>query len=75
MNTVAIENRIKESFPGCEVMATDQTGSGSNFEIRVAAKEFQGLSRVAQPRKVMDIFAEELKSGEMHAVSLKLVAL
>ena len=73
MTASQIEDRIKSEFPNCEVLVMDQTGGGNHFEIRMSAKEFVGLSRVAQQRKVMDVFSEELKTGEIHALSMKLI--
>lgn len=73
MTSEQIETRLKTEFPDSEVMVIDQTGGGNHFEIRMVAKEFAGLSRVAQQRKVMDVFDNELKSGELHALSMKLV--
>lgn len=73
MTVEQMEDRLKAQFPGSEVLVQDLTGGGSNFEIRMSAKEFSGLSRVAQQRKVMDVFSEELKSGELHALTMKLI--
>ena len=73
MDVSSIENRIREAFQGCDVMVTDLTGSGSNFEVRVAATQFEGLNRVKQHQAIMGVFANELKSGEVHALSIQTI--
>lgn len=74
MNLEDMEKRLKQAFPDCDLVVSDLTGTGDHIEVRMAAKEFTGLSRVAQQRKVMDVFDVELKSGELHALALKLMA-
>lgn len=69
-----VENRLKQAFPGSDVMVADMTGGGSNFEVRIIAPQFVELSRVKQHQAVMQVFDQELKSGELHALSIKSLA-
>lgn len=73
MNAQEIEKRIKENFPTSDVVAIDERGSGDYWDVRIAAKEFDGLSRVKQHQTVMSMFDAELKSGEIHAFTLKTI--
>lgn len=73
MNSSDIKHRLKTQFPDCELLVSDLTGTGNHFEIRMASSEFAGKTRVAQQRQVMGVFDAELKSGELHALSLKLM--
>ena len=71
MTPVDIEDRLKKDFPDCDVVATDLTGGGNHYEVRIASSSFAGLNRVQQHQKVMATFDSELKSGELHALTLK----
>lgn len=74
LSTEQIESKLKNSFPGADVLVEDLTGSGSNFEVRIIAPQFKELSRVKQHQAVMKVFDPELKTGELHALSLKTMA-
>ncbi len=41
----------------------------SHFTVRIQARAFEGLSRVARQRLVMDLLREEL-AGRVHALSI-----
>ncbi len=69
-----VEDRLKKAFPGSDVMVSDMTGGGSNFEVRIIASQFSDLNRVKQHQAVMKVFDVELKSGELHALSIKSLA-
>ena len=69
-----LENRLKQAFPGADVMVSDMTGGGSNFEVRIIAPQFQDMNRVREHQQVMAVFDAELKSGELHALSIKSLA-
>ena len=49
-------------------------GGETHFNIRIAAKAFTGLSRVAQQRAVYEALSEEM-AGKIHALSLKIEAI
>ena len=66
-----LEDKLKSAFPGADILVADLTGNGSNFEVRIIAPQFQDLSRVKQHQAVMKVFDPELKSGELHALSIK----
>jgi stress-induced morphogen len=71
MNEEYIENKIQERFPECDVVVMDLTGGGDHWEVRIAAKEFKELNRVQRHQAVMAVFDAELKTGELHALSIK----
>lgn len=71
MSPEQIKQRLKESFPHGEVEVTDLTGTEDHYEVFVRSEQFRGLSRIEQHQKVMTAFAAELKSGEVHALSIK----
>lgn len=66
-----MENRLKTAFPDADVAVIDLTGTEDHWEVRVASKAFKGLSRIDNQRKIMDVFAPELKTGEVHALTIR----
>jgi stress-induced morphogen len=66
-----IEIRLKTHFPGADVAVIDLTGTEDHYEVRVVSAAFQGRSRLEQQRQVMAALAAELKSGEVHALTIK----
>ena len=73
MNSKDMENRLLAAFPGAEVAVLDLTGTSNHFEVRIQASQFAGQSRIEQQRAIMDVFATELASGEVHALTMKTV--
>ena len=71
MTPQEIKNRLTENFPQSEIEVIDLTGTQDHYEVIVVSQLFQGLSRVQQHQKVMSCFGPELKTGEVHALSIK----
>lgn len=71
MQAEQIKNRLIENFPDAEVSVLDLTGTQDHWQVQIATKCFQGLSRIQQHQKVMKVFDPELQTGEVHALSLK----
>jgi len=68
-----LEKRVLETFSDCEAAAIDMTGGGNHFELRLSTPDLKPLSRVERHQKVMSLFNDELKSGELHALSIKYI--
>lgn len=47
-------------------------GGETHFRVRIATRYFDGLSRVAQHRAVMDVLDAELK-GRVHALAIEVL--
>jgi stress-induced morphogen len=71
MTKEAIAERINQHLKCDALNVFDLTGGGDHYEVHVTSLAFKGLSRIQQQRAVMDIFDAELKSGEIHALSIK----
>lgn len=71
MTPEQMEERLKQAYPDSDVVVIDLTGGQDHFEVRIAATEFKDLSRMAQHRAIMDVFSQELASGEVHALSVR----
>ena len=71
MDVTAMRARLMAAFPDAEIEVFDLTGGSDHWEVSVSSKAFLGLSRIQSHQKVMAAFAEELKTGEVHALSIK----
>lgn len=63
--------RLRQNFPDGEVDVRDLTGTEDHYEVLVTSDAFRGLSRIEAHQRVMGVFAAELKSGEVHALSIR----
>ena len=61
--------RLKKSYP--ESLVEVESDDNVHFNVIVESRSFSGLSRIEQHQQVMKVFDIELKSGEVHALSLK----
>ena len=71
MKTEMIRQRLLERFPDADVDVTDLTGTENHYQVFVQSKAFVGLSRIQQQKAVMNVFESELKTGELHALTMK----
>ena len=66
-----IRKIIEEKIPGSQVDLRDLTGTGDHWQVTVVSPVFQGKSMIDQHRLVKTLFDEDIKSGAVHAFSLK----
>ena len=71
MNQQAMIDRLKTAYPDANIEVFDLTGGGNHWEVTIASGAFQGQTRIQQHQSVMGVFAAELKTGEVHALSIK----
>jgi stress-induced morphogen len=71
MQAEQLKARLIEAFPDAEIAVFDLTGTQDHWQVQITTKFFQGLSRIQQHQMVMKVFDPELKTGEVHALSLK----
>jgi stress-induced morphogen len=64
-----LKQRIEAAIPGAQADVTDLTGGGDHFRATVVAREFAGMSRIEQHRRVYAVFGAEI-GGPIHALSL-----
>lgn len=60
---------LNAAFPGAEIKAMDLTGGGDHWSVRIAAREFKGLSLVEQHQLVYKALGDLMKK-EIHALAL-----
>jgi stress-induced morphogen len=66
-----MKQRLTTAFPNADIEVNDLTGTEDHYEVFVRSNAFQGLSRIEQHQKVMSAFQAELKTGEVHALSIR----
>jgi stress-induced morphogen len=64
-------SRLNNKFPNSQVQVYDLTGTQNHWEVHVSSRLFSGLTRIQQHKLVMEAFNEELKTGEVHALTMK----
>jgi acid stress-induced BolA-like protein IbaG/YrbA len=62
-----LKQRIEAGIPGA---CAEVTGDGHHFHAVVCAPEFAGLSRIAQHRRVYEVFGPEV-GDRIHALSIQ----
>ena len=71
MTPEEIKNRLQEAYPDGYVDVTDLTGTHDHYSVYISSKVFNGMSRIQRHQHVMTVFDNELKSGEVHALTIK----
>ena len=68
MITDEVETRIAQAIVPSEVSAR---GDSSRMEVTVVSPAFEGVSRVRKQQLVYAAIAELIKSGALHAVTIR----
>lgn len=71
MTADQMKQRLEENYPESKIEVFDLTGTQDHWEVYVESSRFAGLSRIQQHQQVMGCFGPELKTGEVHALSIK----
>jgi stress-induced morphogen len=74
MTLEQMKTRLESAYPDGEVQVIDLTGTSDHWQVMIASSAFKGLSRIECQRHVMSVFAPELKTGEVHALTIKTTA-
>ena len=71
MKPEMIKQKLAQAYPDGQVEVIDLTGTEDHYEVFVESQKFAGLTRVQQHQNVMAVFAPELQTGEVHALSIR----
>ncbi len=71
MTPEQLKERLTATYPDGEIEVVDLTGTEDHYQISITSQAFHGLSRIQQHKHVMAVFDSELKSGEVHALTIK----
>ncbi len=63
--------RLNTKFPHSHIEVYDLTGTQDHWEVQISSQTFNGLTRIQQHKLVMEAFETELKTGEVHALTMK----
>jgi stress-induced morphogen len=66
-----VKTRLQETYPNSFVDVTDLTGTHDHYSVYIASAIFTDMSRIQRHKHVMEAFAAELKTGEVHALTIK----
>ena len=68
MDENEIIDRIRSRYPEA---AIDLNGADCSFEIYVVSELFDGKNSLQRQQSLLDLFKDELKTGKLHALSIK----
>lgn len=71
MTPQQIKERLSQFYPNSQIEVFDLTGTEDHYEVSIESDLFKGMSRVQQHQHVMACFNAELKTGEVHALSIR----
>lgn len=71
MTAENMKQRLLTHFPDATVDVIDLTGTEDHWEVIIESDKFQGMSRIQMHQSVMGAFSPELKTGEVHALSIR----
>jgi stress-induced morphogen len=71
MNSAQMTERLKQAYPDGAIEVVDLTGTENHWEVTIATNQFKGMSRIQQHQAIMEVFGPELKTGEVHALSIR----
>ena len=71
MTPEQMRSRLCAAYPDGAIDVVDLTGTHDHYQVTIESQAFQGLSRIQQQRHVMSVFDAELKTGEVHALTIK----
>jgi stress-induced morphogen len=71
-----MKQRLQATYPDADISSgdiqvTDLTGTADHWQVAIKSSAFTGLSRIEQHQHVMRAFDPELKTGEVHALTIK----
>jgi stress-induced morphogen len=66
-----VRERLQKTYPNARVDVTDLTGTHDHYSVYVASEVFKGMSRIQRHKHVMSAFDAELKTGEVHALTIQ----
>lgn len=71
MTPEQMKARLEQTYTEAKIEVYDLTGTQDHYEVFVESDIFAGMTRIQQHQHVMACFGPELKTGEVHALSIK----
>ena len=73
MTPEQMKTRLQTAYPDASVEVVDLTGTQDHWQVYIESSAFSGMTRIQQHKHVMNVFDAELKTGEVHALTIKTV--
>ena len=73
MTPEQMKTRLQTAYPDASVEVVDLTGTQDHWQVYIESSTFSGMTRIQQHKHVMNVFDAELKTGEVHALTIKTV--
>lgn len=73
MKPEEMKKRLQTAYPDGSVEVVDLTGTNDHYQVQIVSKAFSGMSRIQAHKHVMEVFSAELKTGEVHALTIKTI--
>ena len=71
MTPEEVKKRLEDTYPNSFVDVTDLTGTHDHYSVYIASDTFSGMTRIQRHKHVMAAFDAELKTGEVHALTIQ----
>ena len=68
MENSAIEKTISDQYPDADLQIE---GEDCSFTVTIVCESFSGVSKVKRQQDIYALFSDVLKTGELHALSIK----
>lgn len=68
MNEEEIVSRIQGMYPNASI---DVAGEDCSFEVYVIDDGFAGMNTLQRQKPILALFSDEIKTGKLHALSVK----
>ncbi|WGL60173.1 BolA family transcriptional regulator [Pigmentibacter sp. JX0631] len=66
-----VKQRIENGIPNTLCSVNEFSGGTDHYSVVVVSNSFEGLSSLKRHRMIMDLFKEEMETGEVHALTIK----
>lgn len=66
-----VKNKITQNINEAIVEVMDLTGTQDHLSVLVVSDDFQGKLLIDQHQMILDLFQEEIKSNQIHALQIK----
>ena len=66
-----IKARIENGIPESECFVNEFSGGTDHYSVIVVSNFFDGRTLLSRHRIIMDLFKEEINTGEVHALTIK----
>lgn len=73
MTEQQMQQRIIKSYPDADLVVVDLTGTQDHWEVRISDQKLNEMTRIQRHKAIMSLFSDELATGEVHALSIRMI--